>query len=305
MRVGINLLNFGPGASPESFVDWTLRAEAMGYHMVMISDHVAITPDVAARYPAPFYDPLTTLAWLAGQTSVIELGTTVLVVPYRNPLLVARMTANLDRFSGGRFIFGVGVGGPPLEFAALGQPRHERGAMADDYLAAIVELWTHERASYDGRYVSFADVQSGPMPVQSPHPPIWVGGASDAALRRAVRFGGGWHPISVPVNFLRDDGLPRLRRIADDAGRPMPDLCPRIRFRLTESPLADDERLVGEGTLEQVHDDLAELEALGAACVLLDTYASGIEATADHESAWRMFTALADEVLDLTHESVR
>ena len=135
--------------------------------------------------------------------------------------------------------------------------------------------------------MSFVDVRSGPMPLQAPHPPIWVGGASDADLRRAVRFGDAWHPISVPVNWLRDNGLPRLCRAAEEAGLPVPDLCPRIRLHVTPSWLDDDEHLVGEGTLEQVRADLAELESLGARYVLLDTYLDDPEATRDHEPAWR------------------
>ena len=110
MKIGVNLLNFGPGVSPESLARWATVAEALGYHLVMISDHVAITADVETRYPAPFYDPFATLAWLAGLTRKIELGTTVIIVPYRHPLVTAKMGAMVDRFSGGRFIFGVGVG---------------------------------------------------------------------------------------------------------------------------------------------------------------------------------------------------
>src|SRR5262249_42029608 len=109
MRVGINLINFGPGTGPETLARSAELAESLGYHLVMISDHVAITPDVQARYPAPFYDPFTALGWLAGLTRRVELGTTVIIVPYRHPLLTARLSANVDRLSNGRFILGVGV----------------------------------------------------------------------------------------------------------------------------------------------------------------------------------------------------
>src|SRR6266850_8338087 len=110
MRIGVNLLNFGPGVTPESLAGWTQLAETLGYHFVMISDHVAMTSDVVARYPAPFYDPFVTLAWLARLTRRVELGTTVVILPYRHPLHTARLAANIDRLSGGRFIFGEGVG---------------------------------------------------------------------------------------------------------------------------------------------------------------------------------------------------
>src|SRR5215831_8646432 len=108
MRFGINLINFGPGTGPETLARSAELAEALGYHLVMISDHVAITADVHARYPAPFYDPFTALGWLAALTRRVELGTTVIIIPYRHPLLTARMAANIDRLSGGRLILGIG-----------------------------------------------------------------------------------------------------------------------------------------------------------------------------------------------------
>src|SRR6266511_3600863 len=150
MKVGINLINFGPGASPESLARSAELAESLGYHLVMISDHVAITPDVQGRYPAPFYDPFTTLGWLAGLTRKLELGTTVIVLPYRHPLETAKMAAIVDRLSGGRMIFGVGAGWARQEFEALGVPFTRRGAITDDYIAAIRTFWTTDVASHDG-----------------------------------------------------------------------------------------------------------------------------------------------------------
>src|SRR5262245_26423447 len=192
MKIGVNLLNFGPGVTPESLARWATLAETVGYHFLMISDHVAVTPDVHARYPAPLYDPFTVLGWLAGTTRRVELGTTVIVLPYRHPLLTARMAANVDRLSGGRFIFGVGAGWARQEFAALGVPFERRGALTDDYLTAIKTLWTEDVATYKGRFVTFEEVRSGPRPARTPHPPIWVGGASDGALRRTVRHADAW-----------------------------------------------------------------------------------------------------------------
>ena len=301
----MNLLNFGPGVSPDALAGWTELAERLGYHFVMISDHVAMTPDVVARYPAPFYDPFVTLAWLARLTRRVELGTTVVILPYRHPLHTARLAANVDRLSGGRFIFGVGVGWARQEFEALGVPFERRGAMSNDYLAAIKAAWTSDLASHAGPFVAFRDVRTGPRPVRTPHPPIWVGGASDAAMRRAVRLGDAWHPIRVRLPWLRDTGLPRLRQIADKEARPVPALCPRIRLRITQTALADDQRIAGEGSLEQVRADLQALAGLGATHVLLDTYTDDPEATRDHETAWRMLTTLAEQVLDLPAERLR
>ena len=305
MKVGVNLINFGPAASPESLERWTTLAEALGYHLVMISDHIAVTPDVQEKYPAPLYDPFITLAWLAGRTTKIELGTTVIIIPYRDPIHTARMTANIDQISGGRFILGVGVGWAQQEFEALGVPFHKRGAITNDYLRAIKTLWTNEVATYEGPFSTFKDIHATPLPVQKPHPPIWVGGASDAALRRTVRLGTGWHPIRIRLDWLKEDGLPRIKRIADEEGLAVPSLCPRIKLHLTESAMPDGERVAGQGSLDQVHADLAELQSLGADYVLLDTFMDDPEATRNHEPAWSQLMTVAEKVLDLDKQTVR
>jgi probable F420-dependent oxidoreductase len=305
MRFGVNLINFGPSARPDSLARWAMLTETLGYHFLMTSDHVALTPDVQARYPAPFYEPFTTLGWLAGVTRRIEIGSTVVILPYRQPLEVARMAANVDQLSGGRLLFGVGVGWSQQEFAALGVPFHRRGALTNEYLAAIKTLWTHDVASFEGRYVAFTDVHTAPRPARTPHPPIWVGGASDAAMSRAVRFGDAWHPNRIRPGWLKTTGLPRLRQIADAEGRPVPALCPRIRLRLTGVPLPDDQRLVGEGTLDQMRADLEELQKLGAQYVLLDTFYDDVEVTRHPEVAWGMLTTMAEKALDLAHKGLR
>lgn len=305
MKVGVNLLNFGPGAEPDVLARWAGLVEDLGYHLLMTSDHVAITPDVQERYPAPFYEPFTMLGWLAALTRRVELGTTVIILPYRHPLETARAMATADRLSGGRLIFGVGVGWARQEFEALGLPFHRRGAMADDYLAAIKACWTHDQASYSGPFVTFRDVHTAPRPARAPHPPIWVGGATDAALRRAVRHADGWHPIRVRVDWLRDTGLPRLHEIADKEGRPVPALCPRIRLHLTDTPAPEATRVAGEGTVDQVRHDLAALERLGASYVLLDTFTGDVDATRRPEPGWRMLATVAEQLVDLGRGIVR
>jgi probable F420-dependent oxidoreductase len=305
VKVGVNLINFGPGATPESLARTAAVAEALGYHFLMTSDHVAVTPDVTARYPAPLYEPFTLLGWLAAATRTVEIGTTVVVLPYRHPLEVARMTANVDRLSGGRLILGVGAGWARQEFEALGVPFERRGAITSEYLAAIKTLWTRDVATFKGRFVSFEDVDTRPRPARLPHPPIWVGGATDAALRRAVRHGDAWHPIRIRIGWLRDTGLPRIREIAGREGRPVPALCPRIRLRLTDTSMDDAQRVAGEGTLDQVRADLAALEALGADHVLLDTYADDAAETLNHEAMWRMLTTLAEKAVDLSRHTLR
>ncbi len=284
---------------------WAQLAEELGFHFAMISDHVAITPDVQGEFPAPFYDPFIALGWIAAQTSTLELGTTVTILPYRHPLLTARMAANLDQLSGGRFILGVGAGWAKEEFHALGVPFHRRGAIADEYLEVIRLSWRRELVSFEGQFVSFRDVQSGPRPVRPSGPAIWVGGSSSGALKRAARHGDAWHPYRVRLPWVREQALPALQRFASEAGRPVPALCPRIRLRITPSPLPEDTRFAGEGTLGQVRADLQAFDDLRAPYILLDTYTGSPDQTLAPDNDWALLRQLAEEVLDLEGECLR
>lgn len=305
MKFGINILNFGPGATPSLLREWALFAQELGFHLVMISDHVAITPDVQAEFPAPFYDPFISLSWIASFATKVEIGTTVTILPYRHPLLTARMAANLDQLSQGRFVLGVGAGWAQKEFEALGVPFQHRGAIADEYLEAIRRCWANDIASYEGRFVTFHDVQTGPRGVRPEGPPVWVGGSSEAAMRRAVRYGDAWHPYRVRVDQLAREALPRLRRIADSEEKPVPVLCPRITLFLTDIHLPEHERFAGQGSIDQVRRDLEALEALGCDYVLLDTYTGRPEQTAYPEEDWAMLRTLVEQVVDTERQTVR
>ncbi|MBV2365203.1 TIGR03619 family F420-dependent LLM class oxidoreductase [Streptomonospora nanhaiensis] len=295
MRFGVNILNFTSGTTPDTLLRWARYAEERGFHSAMISDHVAITPDVAQVYPAPFYDPFTTLAWLAGQTRRVELGTTVAILPYRHPLHTARVTANIDRFSGGRLILGVGVSWPRQEYAALGVPFHRRGAITDEYLEVITRAWREEEFSFAGEFVSFERAATGPLPVRVP--PVWVGGASPAALRRAVRYGDAWHPLNQRMADLRE-GLAALRRAAAEAGRERPPaFAPRLPLLVTDGPIDGEDRLVGQGTLDQIRRDLDELAELGAEHVLFDTYPGSPDRFRPVEEDLAMLDRVVEQVL--------
>ncbi|MCH6163976.1 TIGR03619 family F420-dependent LLM class oxidoreductase [Streptomyces marispadix] len=295
MRFGVNILNFGTGTGPSTLLRWARYAEERGFGFAMISDHIAVTPEVAEQYEAPFYDPFTTLAWLAGRTERIELGTTVTVLPFRHPLLTARAAANIDRFSGGRLILGVGVSWSESEYRALGVDYRRRGAITDEYLDVVTRAWRHERISHHGEFVSFDDVATGPLPLRVP--PVWVGGASRAALRRAVRHGDAWHPLNQRMRFYREQGLPALRRIADEEERPVPAFAPRLPLLLTDSPLEEDERLAGQGTLGQIRSDLDGLAELGATHVLFDTYRGEPSSMRPQQEDERLLETVADYAL--------
>lgn len=296
ISLGVNVPNFGPTATPQNLRDWVRFAEDNGFAVAMLSDHVAPTPDVTATYPSPFYDPFVTLAWLAGCTDTLQLGTTVTIVPYRHPLLVARAAANIDQFTGGRFVLGVGVGWSTSEYTALQVPFRERGKITDEYLAAIIAAWTHERVSLDGRYVTYHDVATGPAPARSPHPPIWVGGASHAAIRRAARFGDAWHPVNPELAWLRDTALPALRAAARDLGRATPAFSPRIRARLTNHDLSPTGRQIGTGSIAQVASDLETLADLGATYVVLDTNPDHPDDRRPSTDDWRALETIAHHI---------
>jgi alkanesulfonate monooxygenase SsuD/methylene tetrahydromethanopterin reductase-like flavin-dependent oxidoreductase (luciferase family) len=279
VRLGVNVPNFGPGTNPDVLRRWALTVEGLGFDLLMVSDHIAVTPDVAEQYPAPFYEPFTTLSWLAGLTRGIRLGTTVLIVPYRHPLLIARMAANLNDLSGGRLVLGVGVGWAREEFGALGVPFRDRGRLTDEHLLAIRAAWRDE-----------TDYRSG-------HIPLWIGGNSDAALRRAVRLGDAWHPLRFTPGWMAE-AVGRLTACAADQGRAVPALMPRIALRLTEAPvtasISGGDRLAGHGTIDQIMADLGQLHSLGADTVVLDPFNGDHRETTRPERAWRTLATVAE-----------
>jgi alkanesulfonate monooxygenase SsuD/methylene tetrahydromethanopterin reductase-like flavin-dependent oxidoreductase (luciferase family) len=270
----VNVPNFGPGTDPGTLRRWAHVVEGLGFDLLMVSDHVVVTPDVAEQYPAPFYEPFTTLAWLAGATDRIRLGTTVLIAPYRHPLLVARMAANLNQLSGGRLVLGVGVGWARQEFDALAVPFEQRGALTDDHLRTIRAAWDDQEDYGYGRI------------------PIWVGGHSAPALRRAVHHGDAWHPLRLTPAGLRES-LDRMKSVAEELRRPVPALAPRIALRLTGTPVTGPGRLAGEGTVEQITEDLEQLRLLGAETVVLDPFNGDPRETNHPEIAWQALAAVS------------
>ena len=305
MRFGINILNFGPGTGPDSLARWAKFAEEIGYHLVMISDHVAVTPDVEEGFPAPFYDPFVSTSWLANIVKNVELGTSVVILPYRHPLLTARLAANVDQLSGGRFILGTGVGWAKQEFEALAVPFEKRGALADEYLEVIRLCWANEVVTYEGQFIKFKDVHTGPRPLRPAGLPIWVGGSSDAAIKRAARHGNAWHPYRFTLDWLKDEALPKLRRLAASESRPVPAFCPRFSLQLTGKPLPEGQRRPGHGAVDQVRADLKALAALDAEYILLDTYTGLPGQTEQPEKDWAMLAIMAEQVLDLARGTIR
>lgn len=246
MRVGVFLPNYGPMATADFIRSVAHRAEVLGYDSLAVCDHILMDQDSACTMTnvgnvnantksakkAMWFDAFSTLAYVAAATKKIRLVTNVYVLPLRNPLLVAREATTIDVMSGGRLIFGVGTGWYSPEFEAMGISVRDRGRMTDEALQAIKTVWTKSRATFNGKYFRFGDVEFYPKPVQKPHPPIWVGGfVTDGmpqfgvssgdrppALVRTVQFGDGWIPCGATVEEV-SIGASRLNDIAREAGK--------------------------------------------------------------------------------------
>jgi probable F420-dependent oxidoreductase len=250
MEIGVHLPHVGPLSSRDALIDFARFAEERGFDSLWVSDHVVIPRKIASRYPyspdgnfpippdLPFLEPLATLLFTAAVTQRARLGTTILVVPMRNPVITAKQLATLDVLSNGRVILGAGAGWMQEEFELLDVPFAHRGARLDDYLRVIKALWTEDRPSYAGKYYSIDNIGFAPKPTTKPHPPIWIGGHGDRALRRAGELGDAWHAAYVGPEIVSKQ-YQDVRRYAEAAGRGPDSVALTVRTRL---PLNDRDR---------------------------------------------------------------
>ncbi|HEY8491148.1 MAG TPA: LLM class F420-dependent oxidoreductase [Dehalococcoidia bacterium] len=272
MQFGLVLPHFRHVASPEFLRRFARRAEELGYDSLWATDHLVIPEAAVPRFGATFYEPLTTLAYVAAETQRIRLGTSALILPYRNPVHQAKVLATLDVLSGGRTVFAVAVGWAKDEMDALGVPFERRGALATEYLRLFRELWRNPRPVFHGRTVHVEGVAFQPQPAQDPLP-LWGAGNSASAIRRAARFCQGWHPTR-PTPEQVQEGRAYLRHEAARYGRD-PDefvIAARLPLRLLDRPAADAAPLVG--TPDQVVESLQRYRAAGVTHVVLDTFYS-------------------------------
>jgi probable F420-dependent oxidoreductase len=284
MRYGIALPNYGALASPDNLLGLARRVEECGFDSVWVSDHIVIPDDVASIYPydrspqpspallqrlEQFYDAFTTLAFVAGATARVRLGVSVYVMPLRNPVLTAKVVASLDALSHGRVIFGCGVGWLREEFDALHASFDDRGARTDEYLRICQMLWTADVASLPGPLYAARAVRALPHPRQQPYPPIWIGGNSDAAVRRAVRLGTGWHPIDLsPEAIATKCGV--LRELCAAARRDPADITVSVRSTLRFA--TNDSRSAAwlSGTPAKIRADVSAYAAAGVQYLVLN-----------------------------------
>ena len=223
MELGLYGINFGPCIVPATAAKVSRAAEAAGFDSVWTGEHVVLPDPQKPPSPVPpetpMLDPAVALAFLAGQTRRLKLATGIVILPQRNPLVLAKELGSVDVLSEGRLLFGVGAGYLEAEFSALGAPFAERGAVTDEAIEVVRTLWTQEKPSYHGKWWSFDGIQSNPRPVQRPHPPIIVGGHSPPAYRRAVRQGNGWYGFALDLDDTRAC-LEGLKRAAEQEERP-------------------------------------------------------------------------------------
>ena len=281
MTFGCTLPNRGALATPENLRRIATKAEELGFDHIWVSDHIVFPVKISSEYPyssagdypfgseEPYCDALSTLSYLAGCTQSIKLGTHVLILPYRNPILTAKMVSTLDYMSGGRVILGVGAGWMEEEFQALGLDTFaERGKVTNEYIRIFKELWTKADPEFQGRYHQFSGIKFLPKPVQKPHPPIWIGGHSPAALRRAARLGDGWMPIGLrPRAELEAEDLAEmvdgLREMAGEAGRSEDDLDIAFSATVTFDPAPGGPRRTLTGTAEEIGADIVLYQQVG------------------------------------------
>lgn len=250
MQIGTTLA-FSQDTPVDYIVEASRLLDAAGLHSLWLPEHVMFFPDYASRYPYSddgrlagnprgLLDPFAALTFVAAHTRRIRLGTGICLVPQRQPIYTARLVADLDYLSGGRVDFGIGIGWLAEEFTALGMDFPTRAARCAEYVGAMKALWTQEIAEFHGATVDIAPCHFNPKPVQKPHPPILVGGESDAALRRVAAFGDGWYGFDLdPVQL--PERLARLDAMLSERGRRRADIrvyvCPN-RHRITAASLA-------------------------------------------------------------------
>ncbi|MGE3538164.1 MAG: LLM class F420-dependent oxidoreductase [Candidatus Tectimicrobiota bacterium] len=297
MRYGFYLPTRGETATPECLETLVQRAEALGFDAVMIADHIVFPSAIHSKYPytvsgafpghGDALEQLTLMTYVAAKTSRLRLVTSVMILPYRNPVLTAKILATIDVLSHGRVTVGVGVGWLQEEFQALAAPDFaRRGAVSNEYIQLFKTLWTQDPATFHGTFYQCEALRCLPHPVQKPHPPIWIGGHSKAALRRAAQHGDGWHPVganpAVPLlPHEMEVALGDLKRLTEAAGRDPESLTISFKAPLYDVSLSTPqqsglERRPFSGTTAQISQDIAVYGGLGVSELIFDFRAESL-----------------------------
>ena len=274
MRIGFNLPQLGPAASPEAMVRVAQRAEELGYDSVWVTERVLYpieprTPYVGSpdgSLPDVYkisFDPLESLTYVAGHTSRIALGTSILDMPYYNPVMLARRLTTLDVLSGGRLRLGLGQGWSEDEFEAVGASMKARGRRADEFISVLKAIWTTDPVEFHGEFFHVPKSIIQPKPVQKPHPPIYLATFVPSGMKRVAKMANGWFPGGMPPEAL-GPMITGLREMAQEAGRDPNELevIVRANIEVTEQPLQG-ERYMGVGSPDQIKSDIDAARELG------------------------------------------
>ena len=291
MEYGFYLPNSGAGAEPDALADIAKLGDRLGFYCMVMPDHILQPNQVNSTYPysltgdilaagqsgdGEWPEQITTLAYLAGITERIKLVTSVMIIPYRNPILTAKMLSTLDMLSKGRLILGAGVGWMEEEFELLNtEPFAERGAVTNEYLRAFIELWTKDDPKFEGKYVNFSDITFLPKPVQKPYPPIWIGGQSKPAIRRAAQIGDCWHPVgAIPAAPLEPEELAEnlvlLHQYAEKAGRDPAIIQVSVKAPLYDAGDSSGPRRRFSGSSDEVRQDVQTYADVGVTHLIFD-----------------------------------
>jgi probable F420-dependent oxidoreductase len=276
MKIGICVPHYGRPIEVRRILEVVRRAEERGLDSVWVTDHVIVPRDMEIIYRDHMLDPLAVLPWLAGVTRRISLGTSVVILPYRSPIPVAKLLASVDVLSGGRLIFGAAIGWMEGEFAALGVPFRERASRTDEALELIRTIWTQEYPEIQTKRYRLQGLKASPTPLQKPRPPILIGGGSEGAFRRVARFGDGWHATATNHDAFRQ-GQVAVDRYWKEFGRqgtPLWTLRLPILVEGIHQPAVDMRWLRGrttiQGSVSKVIEQLQGFQSLGCSHVALD-----------------------------------
>ncbi|TFG77199.1 MAG: TIGR03619 family F420-dependent LLM class oxidoreductase [Thermodesulfobacteriales bacterium] len=266
MNFGITLPNFGKYADKNEILNIATAAQELGFDSIWVSDHIVI-PDTHKGFGDVFYEPIVTLSYLASITKGIKLGSSVIILPYRNPVVLAKMVSTLDQLSGARVILGIGAGWLEKEFQALGVPYSDRGEMTDEFLKVLKTLWTQENPSFNGKYFNFSDIKFLPKPVQKPYPPIWIGGGSDKAIERAATYGDGWHPVGLTPEKLKER-LNHLNKLLTNQKKENFTISLRRNLEINnDKTISPDDTL--RGSIEKIVKGIKDYKELGVNHLIL------------------------------------
>ena len=268
MKIGITVPNNWGVANVLDVVALGQQAEELGFDSVWTMDHMLNIGFLRDRLDnKPYYHPMGILSFLAAKTRRITLGTSVMVLPYHNPIELAKYSATLDQLSGGRFILGVGAGGTREESDALGLDFHRRGALANEMMRVMRELWTSDMPAFNGANWSFDNLRFSPKPVQRPLP-MWVGGASPGAMKRAATLGDGWHPNGLlPENYRA--AAEQIKAMATAAGRDPDQICFSVRANIRLNPPAGGTPSRFDGSSQDIVDAIGDYARVGVEHVVL------------------------------------